>query len=223
MTILILLGAPGVGKGTQGQRIAEHYGIPKISTGDMFREMAAAGTALGLRAKEYFTRGELVPDEIVIGLVEERITQPDCKEGFLLDGFPRTVNQAKALEAMLQQQRLRLDGVLDFVVAEDELVRRLSGRRTCGNCGAIYHVDSMPPKTPNICDRCGSTLLQRADDAPDSVRVRLREYAAKTAPLQEYYRQRKLLHTLDANADPDTVFERVKAVLEGVHAQQSDI
>jgi adenylate kinase len=223
MTILILLGAPGVGKGTQGQRIAEHYGIPKISTGDMFREMAAAGTALGLRAKEYFTRGELVPDEIVIGLVEERITQPDCKEGFLLDGFPRTVNQAKALEAMLQQQRLRLDGVLDFVVAEDELVRRLSGRRTCGNCGAIYHVDSMPPKTPNICDRCGSTLLQRADDAPDSVRVRLREYAAKTAPLQEYYRQRKLLHTLDANADPDTVFERVKAVLERMHAQQSDI
>ncbi|HXG24480.1 MAG TPA: nucleoside monophosphate kinase, partial [Chthonomonadales bacterium] len=138
MMILILLGAPGVGKGTQGQRLAERLSIPRISTGDMFRDMAAAGTPLGLKAREYFTRGELVPDEVVIGVVEERITQSDCKNGFLFDGFPRTVSQADALEAMLSRRGLRLDGVLDLVVSEEELVRRLSGRRTCGNCGAIY-------------------------------------------------------------------------------------
>lgn len=219
MMILILLGAPGVGKGTQGQRIAERYGIPRISTGDMFRDMAAAGTPLGLKAKEYFTRGELVPDEIVIGLVEERITQPDCKNGFLFDGFPRTVNQADALGAMLNRRGLRLDGVLDLAVSEEELVRRLSGRRTCGNCGAIYHVDSMPPKSPGICDRCGSTLTQRADDAPESVRVRLREYAAKTAPLQEYYRRSGLLRTIDASAEPEVVFGRVEAALHEILAR----
>lgn len=217
--ILILLGAPGVGKGTQGQRLAERYGIPRISTGDMFRDMAAAGTPLGLKAREYFARGELVPDEVVIGVVEERITQSDCKDGFLFDGFPRTVNQADALEAMLSRRGLRLDGVLDLVVSEEELVRRLSGRRTCGNCGAIYHVDSMPPKNPGVCDRCGSALAQRADDAPDSVRVRLREYAAKTAPLQEYYRRRGLLRTIDASAEPDEVFGRVEAALHEILAQ----
>lgn len=214
--ILILLGAPGAGKGTQGARLVEKYGIPKISTGEMFRDLAAAGTPLGLEARTYWSRGQLVPDEIVVGLVRERISAPDCARGFLLDGFPRTVRQADILGELLQQTGRKLDGVLDFAVDEAALIARLAGRRTCAHCGATYHVTSVPPKQDNVCDHCGHALVQRADDTPESIRTRLREYAVKTAPLLAYYAERGLLHTIDANAEPDVVFHRTEAVLKGI-------
>jgi adenylate kinase len=153
--IYILLGPPGAGKGTQGVRIASENKITNISTGSIFREMAAAGTALGLEAKSYSSQGKLVPDEIVIGLVKERIAQDDCKNGFLLDGFPRTVGQADALQSILSELGLKMDGALNFEVSDEELIKRLSGRRTCKNCGATYHIEAMPPKVDGICDKCG--------------------------------------------------------------------
>jgi len=215
--ILVLLGAPGAGKGTQGVRLAEKHGIPKISTGEIFRDLAAAGTPLGLQAKSYWSQGQLVPDEIVVGLVKERIAAPDCERGFLLDGFPRTVHQADKLGDLLQEMGRKLDGVLDFAVDEAALISRLAGRRTCPNCTATYHLTAVPPRRDNICDHCGHTLIQRADDTPESIRTRLREYAVKTAPLLAYYRERGLLHTIDANAEPDVVFHRVEAVVRGLN------
>jgi adenylate kinase len=212
--IFILLGPPGAGKGTQGERIAEKYGIPSISTGSIFREMAAAGTPMGLQAREYMAQGKLVPDEVVIGLVRERLTAPDCAKGFLLDGFPRTTAQADALAGILAGMGHRLTGALNFAVDDEELIRRLSGRRTCRNCGATFHIVAMPPKREGVCDQCGGELVQRADDRPESIRVRLQEYQAKTAPLLEYYSERGRLFTIDASADPNTIFARVKAVLE---------
>lgn len=211
--ILILLGPPGAGKGTQGVRIAERYGIPKISTGDIFRDLAAAGTPLGLEAKSYWSQGKLVPDEIVIGLVRERIAAGDCIQGFILDGFPRTVQQADSLNSLLIEMGRQLDGALDFAVDEAELIRRLSGRRTCPACGATYHVTAMPPRQECICDQCGSTLIQRADDMPEAIRIRLQEYEAKTAPLLRYYADRRLLYTIDANSEPEAIFLNVQKIL----------
>lgn len=212
--ILVLLGPPGAGKGTQGQRIVERYGIPKISTGEIFRDLAAAGTPLGLRAKEFWSAGQLVPDEIVIALVQQRICQPDCKKGFVLDGFPRTEYQASNLHCILDDVGRPLTGVLDFVVDDEELIRRLSGRRTCGKCSATYHVDAAPPKVEGKCDYCGSDLVQRADDNPESIAQRLTEYARKTEPLKEFYRLRGLLTEIDSNAEPDEVFRRVVQVTD---------
>jgi adenylate kinase len=211
--IYILLGPPGAGKGTQGVRIAEAYGIPTISTGGIFRDMAAAGTPLGLQAKSYFSQGKLVPDEIVIGLVKERIGLDDCKNGFLLDGFPRTIAQADALAMIMAELGLKLDGALDFSVSDEELIRRLSGRRTCKSCGATYHIEFMPPKNMGICDNCGGSLIQRTDDAPESIKTRLAEYNNKTAPLISYYRERGLLKTIAADATPDEIYQRVLKII----------
>ena len=214
--IIILLGAPGSGKGTQGARITKKYRLPKISTGEIFRDLAAQGTPLGLDAKTYWSAGKLVPDETVVGLIRERISNSDCIDGFILDGFPRTVQQANTLGDLLDKDGRNLDAVIEFAVDEDELVRRLVGRRACSNCGATYHVTSAPSRVENVCDHCGHMLSRRADDSPDAIRTRLAEYRAKTAPLLDYYTERLLLSTLDANADPDTVFSRVEAVLREV-------
>ena len=216
--ILVLMGPPGSGKGTQGARISELYGIPRISTGDTLREMAAAGTPLGLEAKKYSSQGLLVPDEIVVGLIKERIQADDCRKGFILDGFPRTVPQAEALDAMLQAAGREVNKVLNFEVDEEELVLRLSGRRVCTQCGATYHVKFMPPKVEGVCDACGGRLEQRADDAPESVRRRLVEYVQKTAPVLDYYRQKGNLEQVDATPDPDTIFARVRELIQGMSA-----
>jgi len=219
---LILLGAPGSGKGTQGARLVDKYGVPKISTGEIFRDLAAKGTELGLEAKKYWSAGKLVPDEIVVGLLRERISHEDCRYGFILDGFPRTVEQAETLNELIKECEDSLDAVLDFEVSDEELIRRLSGRWTCTHCGATYHVTSLPPRKNGICDHCGNPLIQRTDDTPESIRTRLAEYRAKTEPLLGYYRERELLYPIDANAEPDVVFGRVEAALQRVfHGQDS--
>jgi adenylate kinase len=187
---LVFLGPPGAGKGTQARELARQWGVPQVSTGDMLREAAAAGTPLGREAKRYMDTGALVPDEVVIGLVDERLAQPDAARGFVLDGFPRTVPQAEALDALLRRRRLELDWILYFEVSRAELIRRLSGRRTCRKCGAGYHVVSAPARTPGRCDRCGGELYQREDDAEGPVARRLDVYATQTAPLLDYYRAR---------------------------------
>jgi adenylate kinase len=214
--IIILLGAPGSGKGTQGELIIEKYRVPKISTGEMFRDLAARGTPLGIEARKYWSAGKLVPDDIVVGLIRERIARGDCRRGFILDGFPRTVQQAETLGTLLAECNENLDAAIDLAVDEEELVRRLSGRRTCSHCGATYHVTSLPPKVDNVCDHCGHALAQRADDSPESIRIRLAEYRNKTEPLMDYYAKRGLLHAIDANADPHAVFRRVEAVLQEI-------
>jgi adenylate kinase len=190
---LVFLGPPGAGKGTQARALAREWGVPQVSTGDMLREAALAGTRLGLEAKRYMDTGVLVPDAVVIGLVDERLAQPDAARGFVLDGFPRTVAQAEALDALLRRRGLELDRVLYFDVSRGELIRRLTGRRTCRSCGAGYHVVSAPPATPERCDRCGGELYQRADDAEGTVSRRLDVYETQTAPLLDYYRARGLL------------------------------
>lgn len=211
--ILILLGPPGAGKGTQGARLVAEYGIPKISTGEMFRDLAAAGSPIGLRAREYWSTGKLVPDEVVVGLIRERIASADCRTGFILDGFPRTVAQADTLASLLAQAGQKVEAVLNFAVETDELIQRLAGRRVCNNCGATYHVTAQPPRKDSICDHCGHGLVQRADDSPESIRTRLSEYRAKTAPLLDYYCERDLLRTIDANAQPEEVYRRTLRVL----------
>jgi len=211
--ILVLLGPPGAGKGTQGAKIVECCGVPKISTGEIFRDLAAAGTPLGLEARNYWSRGELVPDEVVVGLVNERISCDDCLKGFVLDGFPRTVRQADILAELLAGMVRKITGVLDFDVDPDQLVLRLSGRRTCPNCSATYHLTSRPPQVDGHCDHCGQSLVQRSDDNPESIRTRLVEYATKTEPLLAYYEERGLLHRIDANGSPDEIFRDLEPAL----------
>ncbi len=219
--ILILFGPPGAGKGTQGSRIVEACGVPKISTGEIFRDLAAAKTELGLTAKSYWSTGKLVPDEIVVGLVKERIAKADCAKGFILDGFPRTVSQAETFDIMLSQSGNKLDGVIDFEANVDELVRRLSGRRTCDNCGATFHIITLPPKVDGLCDYCGSELIQRNDDNPESIRTRLKEYSSKTEPVINYYVSNGLLHRVDADRLPDVVFNEVLELLKTVNCGAS--
>ncbi len=180
---LILLGAPGAGKGTQAEVICNAYQIPTISTGNIIREAVKNGTALGEQTKSYLDAGALVPDELVIALVKERLAQPDCQNGFILDGFPRTVPQAKALDEM----EVRIDTVLDIEVADEKIVSRLSGRRVCSGCGASYHLEYKPSKAEGVCDSCGEALIQRKDDHPDTVLERLRVYHDQTEPLKDYY------------------------------------
>jgi adenylate kinase len=205
---LVLVGPPGAGKGTQAQFIASHFAVPKISTGDIFRANVGAGTDLGVEAKKYMDAGDLVPDEVTIAMVKDRLAQDDASEGFLLDGFPRTVHQAEVLDAMLAEQGVAIDVVLELVVDDDEVVRRLSGRRTCRRCGHVWHLDFDPPTTDGICDRCGGELFQRDDDSEDTIRHRLEVYADQTSPLIGYYGDRGLLRGIDATGPVEDVTER---------------
>jgi len=212
---IVLVGPPGAGKGTQAKVVAERLSIPAISTGDIFRANVAAGTELGVQAKRYMDAGALVPDEVTIGLIRDRFTEDDAVEGFLLDGFPRNVPQAEALEAMLTGISVKLDRVVELKVDNEEVVRRIAGRRLCRNdSGHIFHVDSKPPAAEGVCDACGGELYQRDDDREETVRERLRVYQAETAPIIGFYAQRGLLASVDAMGALDAVTGRILAALE---------
>ena len=212
---LVFLGAPGVGKGTQAEMVAAKLAIPKISTGDLLRTGVAQKTTLGLEAQQYMTRGELVPDNVVIGLVAEKISSSECEKGFILDGFPRTILQADALSGILQEQEATLDRVIYFVIPREEVVKRLSGRRSCSACSAVYHVDYVPPKQAGRCDECGAALVQRSDDKRETVESRLVVYEEQTAPLIDYYQEKHVLAELDGTGSVDEVQERLSALLSG--------
>ena len=199
---LILLGAPGAGKGTQAEILCRKLGIPSISTGNILRTAIKDGTPTGLLAKSYMDKGQLVPDEVIIGIVKERLAQEDCQKGFILDGVPRTTPQACALE----EAGIRIDAVVAIEVSEEEILRRMSGRRVCEACGASFHVVTVPPKQEGICDNCGGKLIQRQDDMPETVRARLQVYHKQTAPLLDFYTERGLLKTVEtADRDKDAV------------------
>ncbi len=211
---IVLLGPPGAGKGTQAIQISKYHQIPHISTGDMFRRAVADKTELGLKANEYINRGELVPDDIVIGIVKQRLKETDTEQGFLLDGFPRTVAQAEALSSALAQSNKKLDKVLSIEVAEDELIQRLTGRRTCRSCGKVYHLVFEPPKSSTTCDVCGGELWQREDDIEETVRNRLRVYKEQTVQLVDYYRELGLLAAIDGRQDVQAVFDEIEEILQ---------
>jgi adenylate kinase len=212
---LIFMGPPGAGKGTQAVEIKDEYNIPHISTGDMFREAMRNETPLGVEAKKYVDSGLLVPDKVTNGIVKERLSQPDCNNGFLLDGFPRTVEQAEALDKMLEEIGKHIDKVVALDVHQDILIERLTGRRMCKSCGRSYHVVFNPPKEEQQCDACGGELYQRKDDNVESAMVRLNEYQNKTQPLFDYYENKGLLVKVDGAQDKDIVFEEIKNVLGG--------
>jgi adenylate kinase len=205
---IVLVGPPGAGKGTQAQFIASHLSIPKISTGDIFRVNVSQGTELGREAKAYMDRGDLVPDSVTIAMVRDRLAEGDTRDGFLLDGFPRTLTQAKALDETLDDMGTKLDVVLELVVDDDEVVRRLSGRRTCRVCGRVWHLDFDPPTREGICDQCGGELFQRDDDREATVRHRLEVYAEQTAPLIDFYADKSILVGLDATCPVEDVTDR---------------
>jgi len=211
---LVLVGPPGAGKGTQAQFIATELWIPKISTGDIFRANVSSGTPLGSQAKAYMDAGDLVPDEVTIEMVRDRLTEDDAAKGFLLDGFPRNVRQAQVLEDMLLEAGARLDIVLELVVDDDEVVRRLSGRRTCRCCNHVWHVDFDPPAVEGSCDRCGGELFQRDDDREETIRHRLEVYAEQTAPLVAYFAESGVLIGIDATGPVDDVTERAVAAIK---------
>lgn len=211
----VLLGPPGAGKGTQAVKIVEKYNIPHISTGDIFRENIKNGTELGKKAQEYMNRGELVPDDLVIDLATDRLLADDCKNGFLLDGFPRTVYQAEKLDEFLEAHGQKLDTVIDIEVEKEELITRLTGRRVCKACGASFHIVNVPPKKEGICDICGAELVQRADDTVETVENRIEVYNQQTMPLVDYYSNAGNIVTIDGALPLDTVFaEIVKALGE---------
>ena len=210
---LIFLGAPGVGKGTQAEQLAAKFGYPKISTGDLLREAVRNKTELGLQAKAFMDQGQLVPDRVVIGLVRERLAEPAAAKGFFLDGFPRTQEQATELEKMLQAKGQPVDAVISVRVPREEVVRRLSGRRSCPKCQAVYHVDFAPPRQDGRCDRCDTPLVQRSDDRPETIEARLSVYEEQTAPLIDYYRKRGLLSELDGSGSIEDVQHRLQGIL----------
>jgi len=205
---LVFLGPPGAGKGTQAARLAEHLGVPRISTGDILRRHVADGTDLGRKAKGYMDAGKLVPDPLVIEMTKRRLAEPDAKKGFILDGFPRTLAQAEALAKITP-----LDAVVDFYLEPEELIKRSSGRRVCPKCDAVYHLLSSPPRKPGICDRCGSALITRQDDKDEVVRTRIETYETQTAPLIQYYKDRGLLRQVYASGLIDEVAHRVREAL----------
>ena len=206
---LILLGAPGAGKGTQAEVICDNLKIPAISTGNMLREAVKNGTKCGLEAKSYMNSGALVPDEVVIGILKDRISEEDCKDGYILDGFPRTVPQAEALDSM----GVKIDKVLEIAVADETITQRLSGRRVCEDCGNSYHIDCKPTKVEGVCDKCGGKAVQRKDDAPETVLSRLKTYHELTAPLKDFYAAKGILVTVEGQ---DTVEDTSKLVLEAL-------
>jgi len=211
---LVMLGPPGAGKGTQAQALIDKFAIPQISTGDMLRAAVKEGTALGVEAKKFMNAGQLVPDEVIVGLIRERIQGADCGNGFLLDGFPRTVNQADALAKMLKDFGIGLDHVVSIAVPDEELVGRLTGRWTCRGCNAMYHVKTMPPKKEGVCDKCGGELYQRDDDKEATIRQRLATYHANTKPLIDYYRHERLLREVDGLGTPADIAKRVGSIFE---------
>ena len=210
---LVLLGPPGAGKGTQAERIAAAFGIAHISTGDIFRDNLRRGTELGLAAKGYMDRGELVPDELVIDIVRDRLGAEDCGRGFVLDGFPRTVAQADALGRMLEEAGTPIDHVINIQVPSEAVVARLTARRTCSACGSICHLLFRPPRREGVCDECGGDLYCRDDDEEGTVRARLEEYEEKTRPLTDYYRDKGLLRDIDGGLGPDEVFEAIREAI----------
>jgi adenylate kinase len=212
MRSVVLLGAPGSGKGTLAIRLKDTWNVPHISTGDMFREAVKANSPMGQKAAEYMKNGQLVPDEITIGIVDERFAKPDVKKGFILDGFPRTTNQAQALDRILTNNKIALSSVILLDVDEKLIVKRITGRRTCSKCGSIYHIENMPPKTPNVCDKCMGELMQRRDDTEEVVRERLVAYNDQTSPLIDFYRKKKILLQIDASRSPDHMIEQVEAL-----------
>mgnify|MGYP000321371207 FL=1 len=210
---LVLLGAPGAGKGTQAKKLIEKYGIPQISTGDLLRAAVAAGTPLGKEAKSYMDKGELVPDSVVLGMVEERLKQDDCKKGYILDGFPRNTAQAEALDKMLASLNMSLTAALSVDVPFDDLMKRLTGRRTCKSCGQMYNIYFKPPAKEGICDKCNGELFQRDDDKEETIKKRLDVYNAQTAPLIDYYGKKGILKTVQGTGNIDDIFKKVCELL----------
>ena len=213
---LILMGLPGAGKGTQAEKIVEQYGIPHISTGDMFRAAMKEGTELGLQAKSFMDKGELVPDEVTIGIVRERLSNEDCQNGFLLDGFPRTVPQAEALETLLCELRREINFVINIDVDKGILMERLTGRRICKDCGATYHLVFNPPVNEGVCDRCGGELYQRADDNEETVQNRLDVNIKQSKPLLDFYETKGYLQTINGQQDIRKVFADIEQLLKGI-------
>lgn len=210
---IVMLGAPGAGKGTQAIKIADKYDIPHISTGDIFRANIKGGTELGQKAKSYIDKGELVPDEVTIGMLLDRIAQDDCKNGYVLDGFPRTIPQAESLTEALKSQGDQIDFALNIDVPDEAIIERMSGRRACPKCGATYHIVYAAPKTENICDKCGTELIIRSDDKPETVKDRLNVYHQQTEPLIAYYKTAGVLREVDGTQELPKVFEDVVAIL----------
>lgn len=213
----VLLGPPGAGKGTQAVRLVEKYEIPHISTGDIFRKNIKEGTELGKKAQEYMNVGALVPDELVVDLVKDRLQQDDCKNGFLLDGFPRTIFQAEKLDEFLSESNLKMDIVINLKVEKEALIKRLTGRRVCKDCGASYHIVNIPPKKEGVCDICGGELIQRKDDNIETVENRINVYEEQTAPLIGYYKEAGSLVDFDGEASLDEVFD---AIVQAIGEQE---
>lgn len=211
---IIMLGAPGAGKGTQAIKIAEEYKIPHVSTGDIFRANIKQGTDLGKEAKSYMDKGALVPDELTVKILLDRVAKDDCKDGYVLDGFPRTIPQAEVLDAELKKLGDHVDYAIDVDVPDENIVKRMSGRRACVKCGATYHIEHIPPKTEGICDTCGSELILRDDDKPETVQKRLSVYHEQTQPLKDYYGKQGILKSVDGTQPMDSVFAAIKGILE---------
>lgn len=210
---IIMLGAPGAGKGTQAKLIGEEYGIPHISTGDIFRMNIKNGTALGMEAKGYMDQGLLVPDELTVRIFLDRVAQDDCKNGYVLDGFPRTIPQAQVLEEALDKLGDQIDYAIDVEVPDENIIRRMGGRRACTSCGATYHIEHVPPKKEGICDECGQELVLRDDDKPETVGRRLQVYQEQTAPLLEFYKAKGVLRSVDGTQDMQDVFKAITEIL----------
>lgn len=211
---IIMLGAPGAGKGTQAKMIADRYGVPHVSTGDIFRANIKNETALGMEAKQYMDKGLLVPDELTVKILLDRVAQEDCRNGYVLDGFPRTIPQAEVLDEALAAQGERIDYAIDVDVPDENIVRRMGGRRACLSCGATYHIEHVPPKKEGVCDVCGQPLVLRDDDKPETVQNRLNVYHEQTQPLIDFYRKKGVLKTVDGTQDMNDVFAAITAVLD---------
>ena len=211
---IVMLGAPGAGKGTQAEKLASKYGLPHVSTGDIFRKNIKEGTELGKEAKGYMDAGALVPDELTVRLLLDRVSNDDCDLGYILDGFPRTIPQAEALDRELAKLEEKIDFAINVEVPDDTIIERMSGRRACLKCGATYHLQYIPPKKEGICDECGSELVIRDDDKPETVKNRLATYHEQTQPLVDYYKKQGVYHEVDGTKDVDSVFDSIRDILE---------